>query len=121
MSEQNKEIVHQGFEHFVKGHPEAGGFKPIPQDSDKLRQAFFEIKLEIDEQVAEGELVATRWKITGTHASEFLGVESTGNRVTVTGIDMSRVVDGEIVESWSHWDELGLLRQLGVEPVEGQS
>jgi len=68
------------------------------------------------DQIAEGEKVMTRWSFTGTHKGKFMGIPSTGRRVTATGMCMDRVVDGKIVEEWEEWDSLGLMRQLGVVP-----
>jgi len=70
----------------------------------------------IDEQLAEGDLVASRWTGRGTHQGELMGIPPTGKQVTVSGITISRVKNGKVVEEWSNWDTLGMLQQLGVVP-----
>lgn len=67
----------------------------------------------VDDQVAAGDRVVSRWTRRGTHAGELEGIPATGKDVTVSGITISRFVDGRIVEEWTEWDTLGLLVQLG--------
>jgi steroid delta-isomerase-like uncharacterized protein len=78
--------------------------------------AFPDGRITIDEQLAEGELVATRWTGRGTHQGELMGIPATGKQVTVAGITLSRLKGGKVVEEWSNWDTLGMLQQLGVVP-----
>ena len=82
----------------------------------RLREAFPDITFVVEEMVAEGDLVATRWTGTGTHHGEFMGFEPTGRQATVAGMTMQRFKDGRIVEGWTQQDALGLLRQLGALP-----
>ena len=78
------------------------------------RMAFPDLSLSIDEQVAEGDRVCTRWTARGTHGGEFFGAPPTNKQATVTGITIDRVRDGQIVESRTNWDALGLMQQLGL-------
>jgi predicted ester cyclase len=83
--------------------------------------AFPDYQSTVEEQIAEGDKVVTRYTFSGTHQGEFMGIAPTGNRVRVTGIDIDRVVEGKIVEHWSEADLLGMMQQLGVIPPPGQS
>ena len=65
-----------------------------------------------------GTLIAI-WRATGTNLGPFLGRPPTGKPVTITGMWLDRVEDGHIVESWTNWDTLGLLQQLGWVPRLG--
>jgi steroid delta-isomerase-like uncharacterized protein len=78
--------------------------------------AFPDGSITIDDQLAEGDLVATRWTGRGTHNGELMGIPPSGKQVTVNGITISRLKDGRVVEEWQNWDTLGLLQQLGVVP-----
>ena len=78
--------------------------------------AFPDGRITIDDQLAEGDLVATRWTGRGTHQGELMGIPASGKQVTVSGITISRLEDGKIVEEWSNWDTLGMLQQLGAVP-----
>jgi steroid delta-isomerase-like uncharacterized protein len=80
------------------------------------RSAFPDIRFEHDEVITVGDKVAHRWTFTGTHRGEIMGVEPTGRSVMVQGIEMNRIADGKIAESWAISDALGLLEQLGAEP-----
>jgi steroid delta-isomerase-like uncharacterized protein len=68
----------------------------------------------------EGDLVASRSTLRGTHQSKFMGIPPTGKPVTVTGIAVDRIVGGKFVEGWLNFDALGMLQQLGVIPALGQ-
>lgn len=70
----------------------------------------------VEEQLAEGDLVATRWTGRGTQRGELMGMAPTGKEVTVPGITISRIVDGKVREAWVSWDMLSLLQQLGYAP-----
>lgn len=65
-------------------------------------------------------MVATRWTGTGSHRGELMGIQPTGKHATVSGMTISRLSGGKIVEEWSNWDTLGLMQQLGVVPAMGQ-
>jgi steroid delta-isomerase-like uncharacterized protein len=84
------------------------------------REAFPDLKATVDQVLAEGDLVATRWTCRGTHQGELFGIAPTGKQATVTGITIDKYVDGKLAESWTNWDTLGLLQQLGVMPAAMQ-
>jgi len=68
----------------------------------------------IEDQLAEGDKVMTRWTFTGTHKGMFMGFAPTGRNVAITGVCIDRIVNGKIVEEWEEWDSLGMMRQLGL-------
>jgi steroid delta-isomerase-like uncharacterized protein len=70
----------------------------------------------VDDQIAEGELVATRWTGRGTNTGELMGMPPTGRQVTVSGITYSRIADGRAREAWLSWDTLSMMQQLGAVP-----
>jgi steroid delta-isomerase-like uncharacterized protein len=70
-------------------------------------------QIAIDTSVAERDIVASRWTLTGTHSGTFHGVPATGRQVTMVGVEMSRFADGKIVEHWAQFDVLGMLQQIG--------
>ena len=65
--------------------------------------------------------MVVRWTWRATHKGEYMGIAPTGKQVTLTGIAISRVVDGKTVEEWGEMDNLGMMQQLGVVPPPGQS
>ena len=81
------------------------------------QSAFPDLKFIVEDQIAEGDKVAIRWTGTGTHRGEFMGVAPTGKVVTSTGITVSRIASGKIVESWTNMDILGMMQQLGAIPL----
>ena len=76
-----------------------------------------DLALTIEEQVAEGDTVVTRWSARGTQQGPLFGIAPTGRAVTATAIHIHHLAAGRIVEQWEQFDTLGLLRQLGVVPA----
>ena len=85
------------------------------------RTAFPDIHIEIEDQIAEGDRVATRWVASGTHEGDLMGINPTGNRVTVVGTTIERVADGQIAETWDNYDALGMMQQIGAIPSAEES
>jgi steroid delta-isomerase-like uncharacterized protein len=81
------------------------------------RTAFPDTRMTILHQLAERDWVATHWTATGTHQGELMGIPPTGTQVTVSGVQLMRVVDGKIVEGTGVFDALGLLQQIGAVPA----
>ncbi len=79
-----------------------------------FRQAVPDLTYTIEDQIAEGDEVVTRWKASGTHQGEFFGVAPTGNRLEFTGIQIDRFDEsGKMIEEWPEYDLLGAMRQMG--------
>lgn len=81
------------------------------------RTASNNIRYTIEEQLTEGSKVVTRWTAQGTHTGDFLGAPGSGKQYTITGISIERIEDGKIAETWSNWDLMGLMAQLGLVPT----
>ncbi|HJR21506.1 MAG TPA: ester cyclase [Dongiaceae bacterium] len=84
-----------------------------------FRTAFPDLHFTIEDQIAEGDMVVTRWTARGTHRGDFQGVPATGREIRLTGTDIDRMADGKVVECWAHVDELGLMQQLGAITADG--
>jgi steroid delta-isomerase-like uncharacterized protein len=82
-----------------------------------LRSAFPDLKITIDFEVTEGDLVVAYGTTTGTMKGEFAGMPPSGKTATWDAIHITRVKDGKIVEHWAVQDNLGMLQQLGVIPM----
>jgi steroid delta-isomerase-like uncharacterized protein len=89
----------------------------VKQKIMMVRSAFPDVQIVIDDQVAEGDKVVSRWTARGTHRGEFMGAPATDKRMEQTGITLLRVAGGRIVEGWSRADDLGLFQQLGLLPT----
>ncbi len=83
----------------------------------RFRTALPDWHSEIDELVAEGDLVVERFTASGTHRGELMGVPPTGKTLVLQGIQIFRIENDKIVERWGRLDEVGLLRQLGLVPA----
>lgn len=81
-----------------------------------MRSAFPDMHWTVEEQLADGDRVLTRFEWTGTHRGEFLGVPPTGRSVSVWGMVIDRLVDGRIKDTRILMDTLGLMMQLGAAP-----
>ena len=82
-----------------------------------MRTAFPDFKLEVEQLVADEDNVSFAYTATGTHQGEFMGIAPTGQSVKFRGMQISKFKDGKMVERWGSSDELGLLKQLGIEPI----
>jgi predicted ester cyclase/ribosomal protein S18 acetylase RimI-like enzyme len=98
--------------HFTGETPAA-----LKQKIAEVRAAFPDVRITIDDQVAEGDRVVSRWTARGTHHGAFMGAPATHKPMAQTGISILRVADHQIVEGWSRADEIGLLQQLGLLPA----
>jgi steroid delta-isomerase-like uncharacterized protein len=138
MSEENKAIARRALEEVFSGQgnldvadelfaPDYVGHDPasledirgpegVKEFASMYRNAFPDVQLSVQEQVAEGDMVATRWIASGTHQGDLMGIAPTGNRVTVAGTSVERIVDGKIEETWDNYDALGMMQQIGAIP-----
>jgi steroid delta-isomerase-like uncharacterized protein len=85
----------------------------------KYRAAFPDCKLDIDEIFSTGDRVVVRFQYSGTHKNNFEGIPPTGRHVKGPGIAIHRFVGDRIKESYTNWDALGLMAQLGVVTLPG--
>lgn len=131
-SEDNKASVRACFENASNGnfdalddivsedyvlHPEevrgADGLKQMVQG---YHEALSGLRVTIDQQFTEGDYVATRYRISGTHDGDLMGTPPTGRDVEFSGITISRCEGGRIVEEWELTDMMSLLGQVGALP-----
>lgn len=83
---------------------------------DGFSTAFPGYTFEIEDQVAQGDIVANRVTWRGVHGGDFNGIPATGRSIELHGINMFRVADGRVVEQWAELDFFGLLQQIGAIP-----
>jgi steroid delta-isomerase-like uncharacterized protein len=86
------------------------GYKPF---FEKLRGAFPDFEVTVEDTISEGDKVAARWTARITHRGDQLGIAPTGKEVTITGMSIVRLSDRKIVEAWNNWDIFELMQQLG--------
>ncbi len=94
------------------GAPKEGP-KAVKQAASTFRAAFPDLKISIEELVAEGDKVCVRATTRGTHRGTIFGIPATGRTVSVTGLTMVRIADGQITDSWVKNDVVALVSQLG--------
>ena len=137
MSEENKAVVRRWFEElWNKGNlsvadeifaptyahhdPSTPDFERGPESEKKratlYRTAFPDLRLTIEDLIAEGETVMARWSCRGTHKGDLSGIAPTGKQFTLSGVTIARLAGGKMVEGWVNWDAQGLMQQLGVVP-----
>lgn len=76
--------------------------------------AFPDIVLIQEDLIGADDKVVERWTMRGTHSAEFMGIPATNKQVTIRGIDIYRYANGRRIETWSSFDRLDLMQQLGV-------
>lgn len=103
--------------HELDSVPEYGrGPDGLAQFIDLYRWAFPDLHISVDDVVANGDQVITRWRLQGTHQNALMGVEASGRKVDVSGVRIDRIRGGKIAESWMHWEAMQLLEQIGALP-----
>jgi steroid delta-isomerase-like uncharacterized protein len=142
MSEQNKAAARRFFELWEAGEtdrfeevvaadavdhdpqrpfPDEHGAEAARKTAEMFLAAFPDTSYTVEQQVAEGDLVVTRWTARGTHEGELMGIPATQKSVEVSGIALDRFSDGKIAESWGNWDTIGLMQQLGAIPTAAEA
>jgi steroid delta-isomerase-like uncharacterized protein len=106
---------------FVHRNPADPQMPPGPagmrQMGERWRRAFPDGHDRVEDQIAEGDKVVTRWTFRGTHQGEVFGIPPTGRAVTMSGIFIDRIAGGQVVEHWDEADVLGLKEQLEAAPA----
>jgi steroid delta-isomerase-like uncharacterized protein len=92
------------------------GIEGLKQFVSMIRSAIPDLRITLEDDIAEGDKVVSRWSAQGTHQGELMGIAPTSNQVLITGITIHRIEEGKIVEEWENWDALGLMQQIGAIP-----
>jgi steroid delta-isomerase-like uncharacterized protein len=95
----------------------SGGPEAWEQMYRIFSRGFPDLRITIEDQIGEGDMVVTRWMTCGTQTADLPGIPATDKHMLITGITISRIQDGKIKEQWREWDRLSMLQQLGV-PAE---
>ena len=90
------------------------GWDEIRAGMETMRAAFPDMSATVEDTVSEGDTVAMRITLRGTHEGEFMGREPTGKTIEVGSMIFTRIEDGKIVERWAQPNTLGLFQQLGI-------
>jgi len=135
-TEENKALMRRFYEEISKGNlavvdelvaadliehsPFVPGQAPGRQGTldlfTMIRAAFPDLRVTVEDMVAEGDKVVARGTFSGTHKGEFMGIAPTGKQMTVGLIEILRIAGGKMVEHWNVVDSLGMMQQLGVVP-----
>jgi predicted ester cyclase len=121
----NPDVADELFAPYYVGHNPASpvdtrGPEGVKGFASMFRSAFPDVHFSVEDQVAEGDKVVTRWRGSGTHRGDLFGIAPTGNRVTFVGITINRIEGGKVAEEWQIFDALGMMQQLGAIPSPGQ-
>jgi steroid delta-isomerase-like uncharacterized protein len=96
---------------------EIRGAETLKGETEYFRNAFPDLFYRVEDQMAEGDKVTTRYTMGGTHQGEFFGVPGSGKSIEISGINVDRFDEsGNLVEEWASYDLLGAMRQAGVIP-----
>ena len=116
------ELFAENYSHHDSSTPEFGrGPGSEKKRATLYRTAFPDVRLTVEDIIAEGETVTARWSCKGTHKGDLRGIAPTGKQFTISGISIARFTNGKIVEGWVNWDALDLMQQLGVVAEVGKA
>jgi steroid delta-isomerase-like uncharacterized protein len=111
------ELFTLNYEHRDASTPDFGrGPEGERKRATLYRTAFPDLRLTIEDIIAEGETVMTRWSCRGTHKGDLRGIAPTGKQINISGVTITRLEKGKLAEGYVSWDALGLMQQLGVVP-----
>ena len=98
------------------GRPDASSKGPaeFKEFYKALRGACPDIRITVEEVVQEGDMAFARWTARMTHTGEGLGMPATNRAMTLAGMSACRAKDGKLAEGWNVWDQLGMVRELGL-------
>ena len=136
-TDDNKALVQRFFEEVINQRNQAaldqfahpGGVNHtvppgMPQEANQFLgqylNAFPDVKATVEDLMADGDKVVARVSYRGTHQGAFRGIPPTGKQIAVTGINIFRIANGQLVEHWGLTDRLAVLQQLGVVPPLAQ-
>jgi len=119
----NLDAIDELFASNYVNHMAPPGLPTGPEGEKQFTMMFFSAfpdgKITVEDVLAEGEKVASRYIYSATHKGNFIGIPPTGKRFTVSGVNVFRVAGGKIVENWPSLDMLGIMQQIGVIPAPG--
>jgi len=137
MSEGNKDLARRSWEFVSQRNPDAleevysadsvlhepdqdlQGLEEVKQYLSMYISAFPDLNVTVEDVIAEGEQVVTRWTIRGTHQGEIEEFgPPTGKQIELEGITIHRIEDGKIAEEWERFDNLSVMQQLGLVPEQ---
>jgi len=110
------EVYGPNFVSHQHSHPHVRDVRGLPALIEfvrEFREAFPDFQDTIDDQVADGDKVVTRFTSTGTHRGALMGLQPSNKRASWMGIVIDRIEEGKIVEEWVSWDLFGMMQQLG--------
>jgi steroid delta-isomerase-like uncharacterized protein len=97
------------------------GIDGYKQFVEHYLSAFPDLHFTVEDEFGDEQTIVSRWTATGTHGGDLPGIPRTGRPISVTGMTIARVRNGKFIESWSNWDTLGLMQQLGAVPAQVES
>jgi steroid delta-isomerase-like uncharacterized protein len=117
----NLNALHEVFAPTVIDRDPAPDQRPGPEGFigffTAFRAAFPDLNIAVEQLVADDDNVAIAYTVTGTHKGDFLGTPATGRQIKARGVQIARFENGLIVERWGSSDQLGILQQIGVDPL----
>jgi serine phosphatase RsbU (regulator of sigma subunit) len=110
------DLADEIFDRYLAHQPDGSVVERGPEDvkrfQSEFRSAFHDLHATIEDQIADGDKVVSRWKMRGIHGGEFRGIAPTGEEVEINGIGIFRFSpEGKVVESWDSYDQFNLMRQ----------
>ena len=113
-----EELIAEDAQFWVPGRPESmRGLAGYMNVLGMMRSGFSDVQWSLEETIAEGDKIAARFTMRGTHDGTFFGVPATGRKIEVRAMNFYRLAGGKFVEEYGQPDLLGLLQQIGAVPV----
>jgi predicted ester cyclase len=104
-------VIHHGFSSRIRS-----GLTGLKDHYSALLNGFPDMRVEIDDIIADGEKVAHRFQFSGTHKADYMGIRATGKRISASGVHIQLFQQGKCIEVWQVFDALRFMSQIGAIP-----
>jgi steroid delta-isomerase-like uncharacterized protein len=110
----DKYIAMDAIDHDPMNDPKISTIENFRTIFGAMRKGFPDLELKVEDVIAQGDKVVVRYRMTGTHTGDFMGIKPTNRKVDLQGVDIMRVANGKFVEHWGFMDSMQLMHQLGM-------
>lgn len=116
LDQAEKYIAANGIEHDSMMSNSPSIIENVKDVMTAMHAGFPDLRYQVEDMILDGDRIAVRYHLTGTHKGKFMGIDPTGKPIDIHGVDVMRIGNGKVVEHWTYMDSMIMLQQLGLVP-----
>lgn len=116
LDQAEKYIAANGIEHDPMMSNSPSIIENVKDVMTAMHVGFPDLRYKVEDMILDGDRIAVRYHMTGTHKGKFMGIDPTGKPIDIHGVDVMRISNGKVVEHWTYMDSMIMLQQLGLVP-----